>query len=620
MLSCRGQAERDLRREQGLPEEEDARGAANPGDAATTNLFVGNLAPDVDESMLMREFGRFGPIGSVKIMWPRDEDQRRRGRNTGFVAFMRRADADQAKNALDGVSLHDLQLTIGWGKAVPLPAVPAWPPPGGLAGGAAAAAAPLAPESTRQRMHDGPPPKAAVVGLGDDIEVRVPEDARQRFVVDATAFYVLRDGCEFEQALMERERGNPEFAFLFDVRRPEHAYYRWRLFSLASGDSLRAWRVDPFLMVGRSGRWVPPPMTAVALAARGAAGRGERRDEGSSLSELQRGRLEGMLRALTADRASIREAMVFALDNADAAADVAELLADSLTLSETPVALRVARLFLVSDILHNTAAAARNASRYRARLQDALPDVFESLQEAYRGGGSRMGQELLRKHVLKVLRVWRGWYIFSDDFLNGLQATFLRGGTGPAGTRAAASEPGAGANNPALAEALAAAGDDEVELKCKHSGLSRRGGREAQVARLLALDSYLNCGAQQAQQQRAAPAADPAPAPAPRSGGGWELVAGAQPSGGAEPSNAADEERRGRLRAAELAALQFREQLEEQGVAAAEVERQAGEHRAKLLAAVDAGGAEAEANSPRRKRDRSREGARAAEDDKHQRR
>lgn len=38
--------------------------------------------------ILMREFGRFGPIGSVKVMWPRDEEQRRRGRNTGFVSFM----------------------------------------------------------------------------------------------------------------------------------------------------------------------------------------------------------------------------------------------------------------------------------------------------------------------------------------------------------------------------------------------------------------------------------------------------------------------------------------------------------------------------------------------------
>ena len=48
-----------------------------------------------------------------------------------------------------------------------------------------------------------------------------------------------------------------------------------------------------------------------------------------------------------------------------AASEVVEILSDSLTLSETPIPLKVARLFLVSDILHNTASGIRNASRYR---------------------------------------------------------------------------------------------------------------------------------------------------------------------------------------------------------------------------------------------------------------
>lgn len=63
-------------------------GALSEVDPYTTNLYVGNLSPDVDEALLKKEFGRFGPIASVKIMWPRDDDQRRRGRNSGFVAFM----------------------------------------------------------------------------------------------------------------------------------------------------------------------------------------------------------------------------------------------------------------------------------------------------------------------------------------------------------------------------------------------------------------------------------------------------------------------------------------------------------------------------------------------------
>lgn len=57
-------------------------------DPSTTNLYVGNLAQDIDEDILRREFSRFGTIASVKIMWPRDEEQLKRGSNIGFVAFM----------------------------------------------------------------------------------------------------------------------------------------------------------------------------------------------------------------------------------------------------------------------------------------------------------------------------------------------------------------------------------------------------------------------------------------------------------------------------------------------------------------------------------------------------
>lgn len=207
LSACREQEEREARKEAGLPPPREERaagsffdkGSFDTGDPYTTNLFVGNLAPDVDEQVwgwkafvpcvhapagslllpamysssalavsgaggllcgrrvavcwtaaqsvpgeleqlatvavpalaapvpegsvksvrcsdrkhcsgapsacaavaqpgwvfagcplqvLMREFGRFGPLGSVKVMWPRDEEQRRRGRNTGFVSFM----------------------------------------------------------------------------------------------------------------------------------------------------------------------------------------------------------------------------------------------------------------------------------------------------------------------------------------------------------------------------------------------------------------------------------------------------------------------------------------------------------------------------------------------------
>ena len=65
------------------------------------------------------------------------------------------------------------------------------------------------------------------------------------------------------------------------------------------------------------------------------------------------------------------------------ALQVVEILSDSLTLSETPLTTKVARLMLASDVLHNSTAPVRNASRYRNLLEASLPDIFESLQVSF---------------------------------------------------------------------------------------------------------------------------------------------------------------------------------------------------------------------------------------------
>ena len=56
----------------------------------------------MDEEMLCDEFGKYGPLASVKIMWPRTDEERSRNRNCGFVAFMTRKDAERAIKAING--------------------------------------------------------------------------------------------------------------------------------------------------------------------------------------------------------------------------------------------------------------------------------------------------------------------------------------------------------------------------------------------------------------------------------------------------------------------------------------------------------------------------------------
>ena len=60
------------------------------GDPTSTNLYLGNLSPRLTESALADMFGKFGPLASVKIMYPRTEDEKNRGKHCGFVAYMSR--------------------------------------------------------------------------------------------------------------------------------------------------------------------------------------------------------------------------------------------------------------------------------------------------------------------------------------------------------------------------------------------------------------------------------------------------------------------------------------------------------------------------------------------------
>jgi len=59
-------------------------------DNISTNLYIGNINPNVTEERLYDLFNKYGDINSIKIMWPRSEEERIRRRNCGFVSFMKR--------------------------------------------------------------------------------------------------------------------------------------------------------------------------------------------------------------------------------------------------------------------------------------------------------------------------------------------------------------------------------------------------------------------------------------------------------------------------------------------------------------------------------------------------
>lgn len=204
-----------------------------------------------------------------------------RGRNCGFVAFMKREDAAAAKNALDGFMFGKNDLRLGWGQKIVIPAKPYFDPGNSFKGHKEAREdlakmdRPSSFDSADQRPDEKAPktvryPEPERHQTIDDIVVPVPASAQKMFVIDTLARYVAKDGIALESAIIHREKQrvasgqHSELDFLLNDDLPETKYYRWRLFSLAWGDELDNYRVEAFKILSNGGRWVPPNPREIA--------------------------------------------------------------------------------------------------------------------------------------------------------------------------------------------------------------------------------------------------------------------------------------------------------------------------------------------------------------------
>lgn len=88
------------------PENEPLQKQPNEGRIFSTTLFVGNLAPSVNEDILMREFERYGNIKNLIF---------KKEKHFAFVVFEERPDAEKAKTELHEYPLEGRELKIGWG-------------------------------------------------------------------------------------------------------------------------------------------------------------------------------------------------------------------------------------------------------------------------------------------------------------------------------------------------------------------------------------------------------------------------------------------------------------------------------------------------------------------------
>ncbi|KAG5456535.1 MAG: hypothetical protein BJ554DRAFT_3699 [Olpidium bornovanus] len=201
-----------------------------------------------------------------------------------------------------------------------------------------------------------------------------------------------------------------------------------------------------------------------------------------ALGKRARDRLEHMLGKTTARRGDIARIMAFAFDHLDAAEEVGkrwrlgrnrrstseifpapvpyflslglslylfspsqviEVIVKSLLIAETPTATKIARLYLLSDILHNSSMPIPNAWKYPLTGQTELFVAgHHTPRLELRPTSGRITQQVrVPRQVANVLSVWANWIVFAQTYIDSLGTIFSRRNKSPSPPPAQAPRP-----------------------------------------------------------------------------------------------------------------------------------------------------------------------------------
>ncbi|KAG8213729.1 hypothetical protein J3R82DRAFT_10433 [Butyriboletus roseoflavus] len=208
-----------------------------------------------------------------------------------------------------------------------------------------------------------------------------------------------------QENLKEWERNNPKYAFLTERRHHRHAFYR----GLVERDDI----VEPdFDDDGYNS----------VYSTDSAEESEQEHTKKTVLGKFARKRFEGMLRALSGKRGELARCMTFSLEHAEAAREVSDIIISSLLVDSTPVPRKIARLHLICDILHNSAAPVPSAWKFRQEFQSRLGIVFDHFSTIYHSFPGRITAETFKKQITSVVDIWEDWIVFAPEFTTELRA------------------------------------------------------------------------------------------------------------------------------------------------------------------------------------------------------
>lgn len=75
------------------------------------HVFVGDLAPEINDATLRKAFAAFGSLTDARVMWDLNTGK---SRGYGFLAFAEKPDAEQAISAMNGEWLGSRAIRVNW--------------------------------------------------------------------------------------------------------------------------------------------------------------------------------------------------------------------------------------------------------------------------------------------------------------------------------------------------------------------------------------------------------------------------------------------------------------------------------------------------------------------------
>ncbi|KAJ9473845.1 Nucleolin protein Nsr1 [Pseudozyma hubeiensis] len=397
-------------------------------DPLTTNICIPSLPPNIDERSMGEFFSQWGDVATVKIMWPRGEQQRERpGGLTGFVAYMTRDQAETAFREVDGVMWGGVRVKCSWGKAMSLPKRALYPwrqkvekteeKIGSVAGGGGVK------KLVIRHRRNGKGREERRKEIRDRLEAECEET--QRLFVETVASRIRANGVNFEHVLREREADNPRFAFLFEPNSLLHQYFRYCLDAHYVPSTINdESQQKPFTDDGSDELYSTDSGEESETRHLTSSHSSSSSSSTTPLAPLAHHRFCSMLRSLTPRRERIARITSFALDHSSSYPSIVDILTTSLLQPSTPIPRKLARLYCISDLLHNSGTPISNAWRYRAAVEEKLPLVFAHLGMVARTFEGRMRREEWKGKVREVLNVWEGWIVVAPDVLERCRRVF----------------------------------------------------------------------------------------------------------------------------------------------------------------------------------------------------